>query len=118
MSTVSIGLFRNAENPLVLSAGEVVFNQGDPCNDMYVVVEGEVDIVLGEKVLETVSPGGIFGEMALVDDSPRSATARARTACKLAPVNQHRFLYLIQNTPFFALQVMSIMAERIRRKNG
>jgi len=84
---------------------------------MYVVQEGEVDIVVGTSVAETVAPGGIFGEMALIDQHVRSAGAVARTPCKLVLVDQRRFQFLVAETPFFAIQVMSIMAERLRHAN-
>lgn len=66
-------------------------------------------------MLEVLGPGQIVGEMALVDHSPRSATAVARTSCKVVVVPEKRFLFLVQQTPFFALQVMRVMAERLRR---
>ncbi|HLF29161.1 MAG TPA: cyclic nucleotide-binding domain-containing protein [Anaerolineae bacterium] len=113
MST--IGLFRNTEDALTFEAGQTIFEEGQPGDSMYAIVEGEVDILLGEKVIDTGSAGGIIGEMALIDSSPRSATARAKTACKLAPIDQRRFTFLVQQTPFFAIEVMRIMADRLRR---
>jgi CRP-like cAMP-binding protein len=58
--------------------------------------------------------GGIFGEMSLIDDKPRSATARARTDCELVPIDEGRFLELVHQKPGFALEVMKVMAERLR----
>jgi CRP-like cAMP-binding protein len=68
-------------------------------------------------VLETVGPGGIIGEMALINTSARSASAIARTDSKLVPITAKRFQFLVQQTPFFALQVMEVMADRLRRMN-
>ncbi len=68
-------------------------------------------------MLDTVKDGEFFGEMSLIDDAPRSARAVARTDCKVVPVNRHDFLFLIQETPLFALQVMHLMAERLRQMN-
>jgi CRP-like cAMP-binding protein len=85
---------------------------------MYAVSEGEVDILVHGKVVETVGPGGILGEMALIDTKPRSATAIAQTDCKLVPISEKRFTFLIQQTPHFALQVMRVMAERLRRMDA
>jgi CRP-like cAMP-binding protein len=82
---------------------------------MYAVLEGEVEILVGEKLIDTVGPGGIFGEMALIDDGPRSASARAKAHCKLVPVTQQRFIFLVQQTPFFSIEVMRLMSERIRK---
>jgi CRP/FNR family cyclic AMP-dependent transcriptional regulator len=113
---VSLSLFRNAETR-EFAAGETIFSAGQEGNTMYVVVEGEVEIWLGPVLAETVTPGGIFGEMALIDHHVRSADAIAQSRCRLVPVDQKRFQFLISDTPFFALQVMSVLAERLRHAN-
>ena len=95
-------------------AGQVVFHKGDPGDKMYVVVEGEVDIVSDDKVIATLGSGEVFGEMALIDGNPRSASAVARTDCQIVPVDEDRFLFLVQNTPYFALELMRVLVERIR----
>jgi CRP-like cAMP-binding protein len=114
----SIDVFRNDPNVRAVSAGDHVFEEGAANHDeMFVVVEGEIEIVTHGKTVETVAPGGIFGEMALVDRGPRSAAAVAKTDAKVVPVNEKRFLYLVGNTPFFALEVMQTMAGRLRHMN-
>jgi CRP/FNR family transcriptional regulator, cyclic AMP receptor protein len=112
--SATIDLFRNATEFIVVAPGEVIFQKGEPGDQMYAVVEGEVDIATPGDHHFTIGPGGIFGEMALIDASPRSATARAKSACKVVPVNQKQFMYMVQNTPFFAIQVLRVMAERMR----
>lgn len=97
--------------------GQTIFREGEPGDRLYIVVEGQVDIVTGSRILETVEAGGILGEMALIDDKPRSATAIARTDCVLTPIGRQHFLTLVRHTPPFALQVMRVMAERLRRVN-
>ena len=82
---------------------------------MFVVQEGEVDIVIGDFLLETVHPDGILGELSLIDQETRIASAIARTNCTLQSIDKRRFLFLVQETPIFALQVMKVMAERLRR---
>jgi CRP/FNR family transcriptional regulator, cyclic AMP receptor protein len=82
---------------------------------MYVIRSGEVEIERDGKVVERLSPGGIFGEMALIDGSPRAATARAKTACEVAPITEKTFLFLVHETPFFAIAVMRALANRLRR---
>jgi len=67
---------------------------------------GEVEVERDGKIVETLSGGGIFGEMALIDGSPRAATARAKTACEVAPITEKTFLFLVHETPFFAIAVM------------
>ena len=111
-------LFGRDKNAVNYEAGKSIFDTGDLEQVMYVVVDGQVDIVLGDKVLETINPGGLFGEMALIDASPRSAGAVARSDCKIVPVDQRRFQFLIQQTPYFALHVMRILAERLRRQTS
>jgi CRP-like cAMP-binding protein len=113
---VSLGIFRN-DDLQDLSEGQTIFQAGEPGTAMYVVTEGEVDILVGDAVVETVTPGGIFGEMALIDQGVRSATAVARTVAKVAAIDKRRFQFMVSQTPFFALQVMSIMADRLRRAN-
>ena len=83
---------------------------------MYAVTDGEVDIVRQGRLIETLQAGAIFGEMALVDKSPRSAAAVARTDYTVARISPQRFMQLTQLTPHFALQVMAIMAGRLRRQ--
>jgi len=85
---------------------------------MYVLVEGVVEVVVGFKVVGAFQPVEIFGEMAVIDAGPRSATVRAKTYCKLAPVNQKRFVFLIQQKPQLALHIMKILVERIRWMNS
>lgn len=110
-----IELFRHAGNTRRYAPGEVIFAAGDPGDCMYAVVEGEVEIRIGERTVERSGPGDVIGELALIDRSPRSATAVAATECTLAPVDEKRFQFMVQETPFFALQVMRILAERLRR---
>jgi CRP-like cAMP-binding protein len=96
-------------------AGEVIFAHGDAAKCMYVVAEGEVDLAIGDRHLETLKPADVFGELALITGEPRSATARARSACKLVEIPEARFNYLVQETPHFALAVMRVLTRRLRR---
>ena len=116
--TVAFDIFKNAKDYQTYPPGEMIFEEGAPGDVMYVVIEGEVDIVVKDKVVDQLSPGDIFGEMALIDDSPRSGGAKARTECKVVPVNQYNFTHYVQHSPFFAIQVMTVMANRLRRLMG
>ena len=98
-------------------AGDVIFRQGDLAQELFIVQSGEVKIRLGNRVLETLPQYSIFGEMALIDTAPRSATAIAASDAKLVPVSEKQFLFLISNTPYFALNVMRVMARRLRAAN-
>ncbi|MGI9382839.1 MAG: cyclic nucleotide-binding domain-containing protein [Methyloligellaceae bacterium] len=97
--------------------GETIFAQGDAGDRMYVVRTGVVEIVHNDRVVDVLGSGEIFGEMALIDGSPRSAGARAREACELQPVDEDAFLFLVHETPHFALDVMRTLALRLRAMN-
>jgi CRP/FNR family transcriptional regulator, cyclic AMP receptor protein len=112
-----INIFQHAKDVTDFEPGQVVFKEGEPGDLMYAVVSGTVDITRDGRVIETVGAGGIIGELALVDHSLRGATATASTAARLAPVDDRRFTFLVQEHPTFALQVMKVMAERLRHAN-
>jgi CRP-like cAMP-binding protein len=97
--------------------GKTIFKEGDHGDEFFVVVRGKVEISSGDRHFETLGADGIFGEMALIDDSPRSATAVALTDVTVAPIKESQFLFLVKNTPFFALSVMRVLAYRLRRQN-
>jgi CRP-like cAMP-binding protein len=98
-------------------AGEVIFKEGDAAAELFIVQSGDVEIRLGNRVLERLPPYSIFGEMALIDASPRSATAVAASDVKLVPIGEKQFLFLVSNTPHFALNMMRVMARRLRATN-
>ena len=112
-----INIFRNAKDAITLEAGAVLFVEGDPGDTMFAVAEGQIDLTRNGAVIEKVGPGGILGEMALIDSAPRSATAQAATTAHVVAVDQKHFTFLVQEHPTFALQVLSVMAERLRRAN-
>jgi trk system potassium uptake protein TrkA len=110
-----INLFRTAENHRALEAGEDLFSVGDEAAEMYGVISGSIELFRGDEVLEVVEPGGVFGEVALLSDSKRSAGARAASDSVVAVVDQDEFLRLVKMNAFFSLEVMKVMAERLRR---
>jgi len=112
------GVFYNAKSFKDVPAGTVIFEEGASGAEMFGIVEGEVEVRLPNGAVHRLGPDDTFGEMAIVDASPRSATAVAVTDTKLAVIDRHRFLFLVQETPMFALQVMSSMAERLRAANS
>jgi CRP-like cAMP-binding protein len=112
-----LNLFRDKE-ATSFAAGDFVFKAGDPGETMYIVTEGEVEILAGSAILETAGPGSIVGELALIDDEPRSATVVAKTDCRLVAVDRRRFQYMVQETPFFGLAVMKVLADRLRQTNA
>ena len=114
----TIDLFKNAQEFTIVAAGQAIFEKGDVADHMYAIVEGEVDILVDGKFLDSTGAGGIIGEMAMIESTPRKASAIAKTDCKLVAIDEHRFMFLIQQTPNFALNVMKIMVERIRKLNA
>ena len=109
-----LDMFRHSQSSETFRSGETVFMEGEPGDTMYVVLEGHVEIRVGEKVLEVAGPGTVIGEMALINLSTRSATAIAQDDCTLVPVDETQFLSLVLRRPRFALSVMEIMANRLR----
>jgi CRP/FNR family transcriptional regulator, cyclic AMP receptor protein len=99
--TATISFFRNATDFESFSAGQIIFQEGQPGEVMYAVTEGEVDIIVHN-----------------IDTQPRSATAIAKTDCKLVPISEKRFTFLVQQTPNFALQVMRVLAYRLRHMDA
>ena len=118
MESSILNLFRHAENIQTFAAGETIFTEGSTGREMYVVLEGSVDIQVCNKTLDVTGPGGVFGEMALIDSSARSATAIAKDDCTLASVDEKQFLRLVDRIPLFALNVMQILAGRLRRMDS
>ena len=112
------GLFDQDADALQLAPGDFLFREGDKRDKMYVLLEGEMDVRLGDYVVETAREGALIGEMALIDDSPRAANAVAKSACRLAPIDQRRFHFLIQQHPHFATHVMKELADRLRNMNA
>ena len=110
-------LFREEADTVRFAPGEFLFRKGDKRDKMYVLLEGEVDIRLGNYVLETAKEGAIIGEMALIDDSPRTANAVAKSACRLAQIDRGVFDFLVQQQPPFARHVMKELADRLRHMN-
>jgi CRP/FNR family cyclic AMP-dependent transcriptional regulator len=96
---------------------ERIFIQDDEGACMYVVRSGKVGIMSAGAVLETIGPNATFGEMALIDGSPRSATAIAREPTELAVIDERAFLYLVERNPGFALDLLRRLAKRLRRMN-
>ena len=106
-------------DPLVtLDAGEFLFREGDTADALYILKKGTLRVVSGSTVYETLKPGGIVGEMAIVEQrSRRSASVIAGTHAKLLKINRKQFLDLVARNPDFSLEVMQVMARRLRIMN-
>ena len=112
----SLNLFEHDPNTREIAEDECIFMEGDEGDEMFVVLDGVIELLLHDKVLATVHAGEVFGEMALVEhgNHRRSATAIARGTVRVVPIDRKRFTYLVQNTPYFAIEVMATMAARLR----
>ncbi len=97
--------------------GERIFVSGDEGSVMYAVRSGSVSILSAGEVLETVRPGETFGELSLIDGSPRGANAIAREETEVAVIDERAFNYLVERNPGFALDLMRRLARRLRRMN-
>jgi len=117
-TAIDFGILAGAGAPSrSYKAGEVIFREGDPAKELFIVKTGKVDIQLGNRLLDTLPKLSIFGEMALIDPAPRSATAVASTDAILVPVDEKQFLFLVSRTPHFALNVMRVLTRRLRTSN-
>jgi CRP/FNR family transcriptional regulator, cyclic AMP receptor protein len=119
ITSVDFGILAGAGAPTrSYKAGDVIFREGEPAQELYIVKSGKVEVRLGNRVLDTLPELSIFGEMALVDHSPRSATVVAATDSTIVPVGEKQFLFLVSRTPHFALNVMRVLAQRLRTANA
>ena len=91
----TLHLFRDAPEVVAVAAGEYIFRKGEAARVMYLIIEGDVDLLLGKTVVETAGQGSFIGEMALIDDAVRSASARARNDCRVFPIDEARFHSLV-----------------------
>jgi CRP/FNR family transcriptional regulator, cyclic AMP receptor protein len=111
-------LFSHETDLQALYAGQTLFNEGEKGDLMYVIMSGTVMIVINAKMVEIAEAGAVVGEMAMIDDAPRSATVIAKSDCMLLPIERKRFNLMIQQTPDFALHVMQVIADRLRKADA
>ncbi len=105
---------KNAGASIKVPAGGIIFNKGEAGDCMYVVQSGAIDMMIGDKVVESIGPNEALGFMSMVDDNPRSSTAKAREACELSLIDGRTFRFMVDEVPNFAAYIMSAMAKRIR----
>jgi CRP/FNR family transcriptional regulator, cyclic AMP receptor protein len=105
---------RNAGANVSYAAGSIVFNKGDPGSCMYVVQSGVLEMMIGDKVVEVCGANEAIGFMSVIDNAPRSSTARVKEACELSVIDERRFRFMVDEVPNFALYIMGAMARRIR----
>lgn len=113
-----VELFRHQVDLQEIPAGQVLFKEGERGNFMYVLMSGTAEIIVRNRVMETAEAGALVGEMGILDDSTRSATVLAKSDCKFLPIERERFLFLVHQKPEFAMHVMRVMADRLRRTDA
>src|SRR5574343_266839 len=114
---IPIDIFSHNTAKITIQAGQALFLEGEEGNQMYVLETGIAEVIVQNRVVETLEHGSIVGEMGLVSPGPHSASVIAKTDCEFVAVDEKRFQFLVQQTPFFAIQVMRLMAERLRATN-
>jgi len=108
-------LFRHSQDYIEIKAGESLMREGESGEEMYVPIEGQAVIEYRGMRFAEIGPGDFAGELAVIDHSPRMASVIAKTDCRFVPVNQKRFEFLIAETPLFSLEIMRVLAQRLRR---
>jgi CRP-like cAMP-binding protein len=98
--------------------GVKIMMEGSPGTAMYIVLEGNVAVAIGRKIVEKLSPGGVFGEMALVDQAPRTASAVARSDCVLLAFNRDALIKLVKSDPVIGMTLLRAVAQRLRYMNS
>lgn len=112
----TIKILQNNSHIKSFSAGEIIFHQGAEGNMIYGIIDGEVEMLVDDKVVEIIRKGDVFGQGALLhSDHLRTSTAKAKTDCQIASLDQEHFLFAVQETPMFALEVMRSYSDRLRR---
>jgi CRP-like cAMP-binding protein len=104
------------EQPRFYEEGTVIFVEGQDAREMYVVRDGTVSLRKGGEVIKTLDPGEVFGEMALIDHAPRTATAVAGPGCRVTVIDEASFQELVRKIPGFALELLRLVVRRLRRE--
>jgi CRP-like cAMP-binding protein len=111
---LALGFFKRAGRPETLAQGATLFSEGEKGGKMYYLLKGEVALVRNGRPIDISKTGEVIGEMALVSEQPRNATAVARTPCSLLSVDAKRFRETLRAMPEFALMLLGIMINRLR----
>jgi CRP-like cAMP-binding protein len=109
-----IDLFKHSSTKRKFAVGELIFSEGEPGDNLYVILEGKVEIVAMRQVFEVAGPGDIIGEMALIEPGPRTAAARVVETCVAAVVDEKEFLFMTKKMPDFSLYVMRVLVRRLK----
>ena len=108
-------MFRQDPEFVRVKRGEVLFREGEDGEAMYVLIEGEAEVTIAGLFFEKCTSGSFVGEMAVIDGSPRVGTVTATKDCKFVVIDRDRFHFLVDEAPRFAIDVMRVMADRLRK---
>ncbi|MEL6406714.1 MAG: cyclic nucleotide-binding domain-containing protein [Chloroflexota bacterium] len=111
---VAMNYLTRQKETIDIKAGDVIFTAGDAGEVMYGVLAGEVQLVHGGKVLDTIAEGDIVGENVMLGQHSYQHTAIALTDCQLSVIDRHSFLWMVHETPTFATDIMKSMTERVQ----
>jgi CRP/FNR family transcriptional regulator, cyclic AMP receptor protein len=97
-----------------IQAGTTVFQLGEPGSTMYVILSGRIDMVNGDKVIESLEAQEAFGMMSLIDTLPRTATAQVTEDAQLAVIDRKKYQFMLHELPSFAIFLIQTLANRVR----
>ncbi len=113
-----VDFFQTSKKIHTFTSGQTIFQQGEPGEICYVLLEGRVDVQVNQKSVHVAQPGEVLGIMAFIDAKPRSASAVALEECRLAILDRKEFLFLVQETPYFAIDMMKMLSEWLRHMDA
>ena len=116
-SNAELSAIASAVDEIEVEAGRVLITQGDVGKEAFVIVEGEATVSRDGVAVATLVAGQPFGEMSLVDRSPRNATVTAATPLRLLVLGQREFAGLLDASPGFARTILAALAARLREKD-
>jgi CRP-like cAMP-binding protein len=114
LSRGELSIIARVARQIAVPAGEVLCEQGSPGHEFFLIVQGEAAVERGRRRVTTLGPGGHFGELALLDRAPRSATVRALTGMTLLVVEELDFTALLDEVPALAHKLLAALASRLR----
>ena len=114
LSRADLGRIAKVADDLEVDAGHVLCQEGDAGRELFVIVEGQVDVTKGEGHLATLGPGEFFGELALLDHAARTASVTAKTPLRFFVVTSEAFWPLIESSPKLAQELLRTVAKRAR----
>jgi len=112
------GLFRNAVKTMVHPAGTTIFQEGEQGQSMFAIKRGRVAIIVSGVTVDTLAEDEVFGEMALLEKATRSASAVTLEETELVEIDESQFYLFVRQNPHFALQLMQLLSERLRRADA